>query len=141
VILDGIDEDGDAAEVLQDGCHVGVQGIADGIGDERFAIFGAEDEVNMEAGEGLGHGLGRPFQGLGNWSGQIPRALPKAVLGRAVGAKTEGAHTADIPIQEDHLGIGREDCAMLTPWFLIFSTSWNRGKDKYKSQKSQCVKQ
>ena len=48
MVLDGIDEDGSAAEVLQDGGHVGVQGAANGIADDGFAIFGAEDEMNVE---------------------------------------------------------------------------------------------
>jgi len=83
----------------------------------------------------------RCLKGLGNWSGRIPRALPKATFGRTVGAKTEGDHAADIPIQEDHVGIGGEGSAMLTSWFLIFFSSWRLFKDKYKRQKSQDVKQ
>lgn len=64
VVLDGIDEDGSAIEILQHGGHVAVEGIADGIGNDLFAIFRAENEVDVEAGEGLGHGLGRLFRAL-----------------------------------------------------------------------------
>ena len=64
VVLHRIDKDRRTAEVLQDCGHVGVQGAADVVCDDAFAVFGAEHEVNVEAGEGLGHGLGRPFRAL-----------------------------------------------------------------------------
>jgi hypothetical protein len=62
VVIHGIDEHGSGPEVLQHGGHIGVEGIAHGIGDDGFAILGAEDQMNMKAGEGLGHRLGRPFR-------------------------------------------------------------------------------
>lgn len=48
VVLHGIDKNRSASEILQDGGHVGVQCVADGIGDDGFAVLRAEDEVNME---------------------------------------------------------------------------------------------
>ncbi len=62
MVFDGIEEHGSAAKVLQHGGHVTVQRIANGIGDDAFAVLGAEDKMNMKAGEGLRHGLGRPFR-------------------------------------------------------------------------------
>lgn len=62
VVLDGIDENGSTAEVLQHCRHVGVQRAADLVREDALAVFGAEYEVNVEAGEGLGHRVGRPFR-------------------------------------------------------------------------------
>ena len=61
VVLDGIDEDGGTAEIGEHLGHVAVQGVADRVGDQGFAAFGAEDQMNVEAREGLRHGA--PFQG------------------------------------------------------------------------------
>jgi hypothetical protein len=36
--------------------------IADIVGDESFTILGAEDKMDVKTGEGLWHGLGRPFR-------------------------------------------------------------------------------
>ena len=38
--------------------------LANGIGDDRFAMLGAENEMGVEASKGLRHGLEPPFQGL-----------------------------------------------------------------------------
>ena len=62
VVFDGIDENGRGTQVLKDGGHVGVELGADVVGDEIFAVFGAEDQVDVEAGEGLWHRIGRPFR-------------------------------------------------------------------------------
>ena len=51
MVFHGIDKNRSAAEVLQDGGHIGVQRVADSISDDGFAILRAEDEVNMEAGQ------------------------------------------------------------------------------------------
>ena len=51
-----------AIEILENGGHVGVQRGANGIADDGFAVLGAENQVHVEAGEGLRHGLGRPFR-------------------------------------------------------------------------------
>ena len=67
VIRDGIDEDGRAAKVLQDGRHVAVQGIAHGVVQEGFAVLGAKDEMDVQPREGLWHGLARPFRALMGW--------------------------------------------------------------------------
>ena len=64
VVFDGINEDGMAIEVLENGGHVGMQRGANGIGDDGFAVFGAENQMHVKAGEGLRHGLGRPFRAL-----------------------------------------------------------------------------
>jgi len=64
VILDGIDEDWGTTKAFQDGSHVGVQGIADGVGNVWSSVLSAKDEVNVNAGEGLGNGLGRRFRPL-----------------------------------------------------------------------------
>lgn len=62
VVFDGVDENGMATEILQDGGHVSMQCGADRVGDQAFTIFGAEDEVDVKSCEGLGHGVGRPFR-------------------------------------------------------------------------------
>jgi hypothetical protein len=76
VIFDRIDEDGVAIEVLEDGGHVGMQRAADGIRDEGFAVFGAENQMHVEAGEGLRHGLGRPFRAWGFVGPLFPGRCP-----------------------------------------------------------------
>lgn len=88
VIFDGIDEGGSAAEVLQDGGHVGVQGAANRVGDDGFTIFGAEDEVNVEAGQGLGHRFGRPFRALGVLLRASPGRCPGLAWAAPLGWKT-----------------------------------------------------
>jgi hypothetical protein len=40
----------------------------------------AKNRVDGQSREGLGHGLGRPFQGLVEWCFRFPRALPWAVV-------------------------------------------------------------
>ena len=79
MIFDRIDEDRVASEILKNGAHVGVQGIANRVGDDGFPVLGAEDQMHMEAGEGLGHGLGRPFRALdclmASNLGRCPRLL------------------------------------------------------------------
>jgi hypothetical protein len=62
VIRDRVDEDGRASQVLQDGRHVTVQGVAHGVMQDGFAVFGGEDEMDVQPGEGLWHGLKRPFR-------------------------------------------------------------------------------
>jgi len=64
VILDGIDEEWGTAKAFQDMCHVGVQRIADGVGNVWSSVLGAKDEVNVNVGERLAHVLGRRFRTL-----------------------------------------------------------------------------
>jgi len=37
-------------------------GFTDGIMQNRFPVLGAENQVDVKAGEGLWHGLNRPFR-------------------------------------------------------------------------------
>jgi hypothetical protein len=76
VVLDGIYENGMATEILQDSGHISMQSGADRVGDKAFAIFCAEDEVDVEPSEGLGHGVGRPFRaGIFLWDA-VPGRRP-----------------------------------------------------------------
>ena len=47
----------DAALLPQDAAQVVVQTHANGLGQEGFAMFGAEYDVDQEIGEGVGHGF------------------------------------------------------------------------------------
>jgi len=78
VILHRVDERGRASEVLQDNGHVAMERVANRIAQQRRAMFGAENEVNVQTGEGLGHGMGRPLSGLERCGIHLPRALPWA---------------------------------------------------------------
>lgn len=51
MVFDRIDEHRGTAPILQDGCHVGMERIADIVGDESFTILGAEDEMDVQTGE------------------------------------------------------------------------------------------
>lgn len=87
VVLHRIDKHGGTAEILQDAGHVAVERIAHGIGDEGFTILRAENEVDVEAGEGLRHRLGRPFRAwvfVGDlFPGRCPGLECAAPLGRS----------------------------------------------------------
>ena len=86
MVRDRVDEDGRAAQVLQDGRHVTVQGSAHGVVQGGFAVLGAEDEVDVQPREGLWHGLARPFRAsMFLWAG-YPGRCPGLELRRAVGA-------------------------------------------------------
>jgi hypothetical protein len=59
-----MDVDGDAADsecwaahLVEGSREVSEQFVADGLGDDGLAVFGAEDEVDDVAGEGLSHGV------------------------------------------------------------------------------------
>jgi len=86
MILHRIDEDRCATEVLQNGRHVTVQGIAHAIMKHRRTALGAEDEMNVQPGERLWHWVVRPFRAF-SFNRYNPRALPWAKLKRAVGAE------------------------------------------------------
>ena len=51
MVFDRIDEHRGTAPILQDGCPVGMERIADIVGDESFTILGAEDKVDVKTGE------------------------------------------------------------------------------------------
>jgi len=51
VVFDRIDEHGRAFVVFQDGRHVSVQGFANLVADDRHAVFGTENEVDIYLGE------------------------------------------------------------------------------------------
>ena len=61
MILDRVDEDDGAFEGFTDLAEVGMEGRADGVGEERLPIFGREDQVDVDVREGLGHGWEIPF--------------------------------------------------------------------------------
>ena len=65
MVFDGIDEHGRATQVLQYRRHVGVKRRPDGFAQQALALFGAENEMHIQAREGLGHRIRPPFQGLG----------------------------------------------------------------------------
>jgi hypothetical protein len=48
MILDGVDEDWCATQVLQNRGHIRVQYFANGVVNNRFAVFGAEDEMRVK---------------------------------------------------------------------------------------------
>ena len=102
-IFDGIDEDGNAAEVLQHSGHASMECIANGIGDDGFAILGAEDKVNVKAGERFGP----PFQGFGLCFDLPPRALPWAGIGCPFGAKKNVRLGATIALGSRPQDMGR----------------------------------
>jgi hypothetical protein len=68
VVFDRIDQDWRAVQVLQNSGHVAVQGVAHRVMQNGFTIFSAEDEVKVEPGERLWHGLERPFRALICWA-------------------------------------------------------------------------
>ncbi len=51
VVIDRVDDDRMAAEIPEDGRHVGMQGVADRVGDKGFAVLCAENQMNMETSE------------------------------------------------------------------------------------------
>ena len=66
VIFDRIDERGWAIKILQDNRHVAMERIANRIMQQWRAMLGAENEVDVQTSERLGHGMGRPFR-AGAW--------------------------------------------------------------------------
>ena len=64
VVSHRVDERRRTFEILQDDSHVAVQRVAHRITQQRRAMLGAEDEVDVQAGERLGHDVGRPFRAL-----------------------------------------------------------------------------
>lgn len=64
VVFDRVDEHGRTSKVLQHGCHVSMERIANAVGNDSLAVLGAENEVDVEACKGLGHGLDRPFRAV-----------------------------------------------------------------------------
>ena len=62
VVFDRIECEDRRVEVLEDGRQVGVEVGTNEVGEERFSMFGGENEVNEVGGEGLRHGEGRPFR-------------------------------------------------------------------------------
>jgi hypothetical protein len=71
MVLDGVDEHHGTPEILQDGGHVGVQRIPHGVRENPFAVFGAEDEVDVQSRKGLWHGWTVSQGAYGNhWAAQ-----------------------------------------------------------------------
>ena len=62
VVLDGIDKHRGTTNVLQHGRHVSVKGITNPVGNDSLSVFGAKNEVDVQTGKRLWHGLGRPFR-------------------------------------------------------------------------------
>jgi len=91
VVFHGVDENGSTSEILQYRGHVGVEGGSHGVRDDGFAVFGAEDEMDVKAGEGLGHRLGRPFRALDVFSDGFPGRCPGLAWGAPLGRKTFGS--------------------------------------------------
>ncbi len=58
MISNRIHQNDGALEIVQACCHVSMEVIADGIGEEWFPVFSAEDEVDVNFCERLGHGMG-----------------------------------------------------------------------------------
>jgi len=59
MIVGAVNGEGDAVERADDAAHVGVEAGFEFGGDRGEAVLGAEDEVGVEVGEGVGHG--RPY--------------------------------------------------------------------------------
>src|SRR6185312_2058229 len=95
-VIHAADGAGFYADVFRDAGHVVPEfGL---IFDELFALFGAEDDVNVVAGECLGHGGCRPFRArtlTHPYPGLTAWASPMSRLRRwGVGALTSGIHTS-----------------------------------------------
>jgi hypothetical protein len=56
VVFDGIEDEGDGAEVSEGSTKVAEEMWFKVGGDEREAVFGGEDDVEVDGGEGVGHG-------------------------------------------------------------------------------------
>ncbi len=86
VVFDGIDEHRRTTKILEHRRHVGMQRISDGIMENSFAVLRAENEVDVKAGEGLGHGVKRPFRAGCLFCVSFPGRCPGLALKGAVGA-------------------------------------------------------
>ena len=76
----------DAAMALgQHGGHVGMEGRADGVDNERLPLLRTKDKVDVEACKGLRHGSAA-LSGLDSTLSLTPRALRWVNIGRAFGA-------------------------------------------------------
>jgi hypothetical protein len=86
VVFDGIDEHRRTAEILLHRGHVGVERWPDGVRQQAGAVFRAENKMDVQSREGLGHELGRPFRAWLNGVSGFPGRCPGLLLDRAVGA-------------------------------------------------------
>lgn len=73
MVADGVDFDEGGIKVFEEAGEIGVELVAFLVAEEGAAVFGAEDEVNDEVGEGLGHWVS-PLQGF-YWLGYLHPAL------------------------------------------------------------------
>ena len=88
----------EGAVFVLDRCDVTVQWRSDGVVKNGFAVFGAEDEVDVESREGLGHRLARPFRASRFVWADLPGRCPGLVLGCPVGA----GKSANTPLERGH---------------------------------------
>lgn len=56
MVLDRVDQHRVAADVCEDRGLVTVEVVSDGVVEQGLPVFGAVDQVDVESGEGLGHG-------------------------------------------------------------------------------------
>ena len=68
--------EGRCFEVAQDADDIGVEARTDFRGDQRFAEFGAENQMNQDLGEGLGHEGWRPFRADDGLRAEFPGRCP-----------------------------------------------------------------
>ena len=86
VVFDGINARRRTAKILEHRRDVAMQRMAHGIMENSFAVLRAENEVDVKAGEGLGHGVKGPFRAGYLFFVSFPRRRPGLALKRAVGA-------------------------------------------------------
>lgn len=91
VVGHSVDAEAVASAVAYDRGEVCVQGRADGTVEQWSAIFRAEDDMDQEEAQGLGHGgdYKSGLQPSGSCGGGAPGALPQAGIRRAFSACSE----------------------------------------------------
>jgi hypothetical protein len=82
VIFHGIDQVRVAAKVFEHRCHVSMERITYSFVDDGSAVFGAENEMQINFREGLGHALinRSPLQGLRLFFSRNPGRCPGLTL-------------------------------------------------------------
>jgi len=87
VILRGIDQHRRTVQVLEHSCHVAMERFPHLIVQETITVLGAENEMDVETGERLGHEFKAPFQGFSDWLHEFLGRCPRLWLGCPFGAK------------------------------------------------------